>query len=196
MSAYAKLRRQRQLFVDAYVRLGSGKEAALAAGFSKKAPAVAASKLMANPEVKAAVFEREQEAIERAGVRKVRVLEEMASLALASLETLRDADGKVRNLKDIPAELLRGAEAISFNEDGSIKSVKLAKTAGLNMLGKYLKILMDVVEHQGKDGGPIQTHEVSNLEKARRIAHLLDQGLRSAPPATVLDDESTSESGA
>lgn len=199
MSAYAKLRRKRQLFVDAYVRLGVKSEAAVAAGYSDKGAAVAGFRLMANAEVAAAVAEREQEAIERAGVRKVRVLEEMASLALASLEGLRDADGNVRKLKDIPAQFLRSAEAITFNEDGSVKSVKLAKTAGLNMLGKYLKILMDVVEHQGKDGGPIETHEVSDLEKARRIAHLLAQGLRAQPPVTVLtasDDDSISESGA
>ena len=199
MSAYLKLRRRRQLFVDAYVRTGSNVEAAIASGYSGKAPGVAGCKLMANPEVKAAVAEREQEAIERAGVRRVRVLEEMATLALASLEEVRGADGKVRSLKDLPVALLRGAESIDFNEDGSVKRVKLAKTAGLNMLGKYLKILMDVVEHTGKDGGPIETHEVSDLEKARRIAQLLAQGLRAAPPATVLnapDDEFPSASGA
>lgn len=189
MSAYAKLRRKRQLFVDAYVRTGSATEAALASGFSGKHPNVMGSTLMANPEVKAAVVERETEAIARAGVRHVRVLEEMATLALASLEDLRGEDGKVRALKDIPDKLLRGAEGITFNEDGSIKSVKLAKTSGLNMLGKYLKILLDVVEHQGKDGGPIVTHEVSDLEKARRIAHVLGQGLREKP-------ESNGESGA
>lgn len=194
MSAYLKLRRKRQLFVDAFVRTGDQAQAAIASGYSGKAPAVAGSKLMANVEVKAAVAEREQEAIARAGVRNVRVLEEMAALALASLESLRGDDGKVRSFKDIPAQLLRGAEGITFNEDGSVKSVKLAKNAGLNMLGKYLKILIDVTEHQGKDGGPIQTHEVSDLEKARRIAHLLAQGLRAQAPASVLTDEIEEES--
>lgn len=154
---------------------------------------------MANLEVKAAVAEREQQAIERAGVRRVRVLEEMATLALSSLEALRDENGSLRTFKDLPPELLRGAEAIEFNPDGSVKRVKLAKTQGLHMLGQYLKLLTNVMEHQGKDGGPIETHEVSDLEKARRIAHLLAQGLRAQAPASVLSDgpdELTGESGA
>lgn len=199
MSAYAKLRRRRQLFVDAYVRTGSNKDAAIASGYAGKRPEVAGHKLMANLEVKAAVAEREKEAIERAGVRHVRVLEEMATLALASLEALRKEDGVLRTFKELPAELLRGAEAIEFNPDGSVKRVKLAKTQGLHMLGQYLKLLTNVMEHQGKDGGPIQTNEVSDLEKARRIAHLLAQGLRASPPATVLTDgpdDLTGESGA
>src|ERR1700684_967845 len=103
MSAYLKLRRKRQLFVDAYVRTGSKAAAAIAAGYSEKGAAQGGHRLMANAEVAAAVAEREQGAIERAGVRKVRALEELATMALASLEDLRDADGKLKLFKDIPA---------------------------------------------------------------------------------------------
>lgn len=198
MSAYAKLRRQRQLFVDAYVRTGIGSEAAKASGYSAKAPDVAAAKLLANIEVKAAVVERTEEAIARAGVRHVQVLEGMARLAYASVESLRGEDGKPKSFKDLSSEFLAGVASIDFNPDGSVKSVKLAKTDGLNMLGKHLKLFTDVVEVAGKDGGPIQTehHEVSDLEKARRIAHLLAQGLRAQHPASVLSDpESGGEPG-
>lgn len=199
MSAYAKLRRKRQLFVDAYVRTGSQSEAAIASGYSGKAPNVAGCKLMANPEVKAAYEERKQEAIERSGMRPVRMLEELALLALASNESIRGEDGNPRAFKDLPPEYLRATESIDFNPDGSVRRVRLAKTAAINMALQHLKLLTQVLEHQGKDGGPIETHEVSNLEKARRIAHVLAQGLRSAPPATVLSDgeeESNGESGA
>jgi len=49
-------------------------------------------------------------------------------------------------------------------------------------------MLTDVHELQGKDGGPIKTEEVSDLEKARRIAFLLNQGVRSARAASPLTD--------
>lgn len=195
MSAYAKLRRRRQLFVDAFVRTGVAKEAAMAAGYSTKAAHVAGAKLRANLEVKAAIEERQAEAIERAGVRPLQVLEGMARLAYASVESLRDVDGKPRSFKDLSAEFLAGAQSIEFNADGSVKSVRLAKVDGLRMLGQYLKLFTEVVEVAGKDGGPIETHEVSDLEKARRIAHLLSQGLRAQTPASVLSDPESGEAG-
>jgi phage terminase small subunit len=200
VSAYAKLRRRRQIFVDAYVRTGNASEAALAAGYSQKAPNVAAAKILANIEIKAAVAERQQEAIERAGVRGANVLMGIAELAYANLNMLRDEEGKARTFKDLPQALLAGAEAIDFNPDGSVRKIRLARGSGLNMLAQHLKLLTSVLEHQGKDGGPIQVEgkgEVSDLEKARRIAHLLAQGLRTAQlPASVLSDSDSGDSGA
>jgi phage terminase small subunit len=188
MSAYAKLRRKRQLFVDAYVECGVGTVAAIKAGYTGKNANVAAAKILTNPEVKAAVLERQEQAIAKAGVRHVRVLEEAAKVAFASLAQARGADGKVRPFKDLPPELLEGAQSIEFNPDGSVKNIRLAKLDGLRLLSQYLKLLTEVHEHSGKDGGPIETHELTDLEKARRIAHLLAQGLRASRPATVLSD--------
>jgi phage terminase small subunit len=200
VSAYAKLRRRRQIFVDAYVRTGNASEAAIAAGYSKKAPNVAAAKIRANPEVAAAILERQQETVERAGVRAASVLLGIAELAYANLNMLRDEEGKARTFKDLPQALLAGAEAIDFNPDGSVRKIRLARGNGLHMLAQHLKLLTDVLEHQGKDGGPIQVEgkgEVSDLEKARRIAHLLAQGLRTAQlPASVLSDSDSGDSGA
>lgn len=188
MSAYAKLRRKRQLFVDAYVRTGVGSAAAIEAGYGGKRPHVAGSKILANVEVKAAITERTEEAIAKAGVRHVRVLEEASLLAYANLAELRGPDGKALGFKDLPRELLTGAQSIEFNADGSVKTLRLAKVDGLRMLGQYLKLFTEVHELSGKDGGPIQTKEVSDLEKARRIAHLLAQGLRAQLPASVLTE--------
>jgi phage terminase small subunit len=197
MSAYAKLRRRRQLFVDAYVRTGIGSAAAVESGYTCKRPEVAASKILANLEVKAAIAERTELAIAKAGVRHVRVLEEVALLAYANLGQLRAPDGKPVAFKDLPADFLAGAQSIEFNTDGSVSKVRLAKVDGLRMLGQYLKLFTEVLEHQGKDGGPIQTEtrEVSDLEKARRIAHLLTQGLRAQAPASVLTDPVSDDVG-
>jgi hypothetical protein len=150
-----------------------------------------AAKLRANPEVKLAIVERQEEALEKAGMRHTRIAEEIAAVALASLEQTRDEKGVVRKFADLPAALLRGAQSIEFHPDGSIKQLRLAKTSGLQMAGQYLKLFVERHEHSGKDGAPIQTEEiseVSDLERARRIAHLLAQGLRVARAATVLSD--------
>lgn len=202
MSAYAKLRRRRQLFVDAYVRTGVGSTAAIESGYAGKRPEVAAGKILGNPEVKAAIAERTEQAIAKAGIRHVRVLEEVAQVAFANLAQLRGTDGKPLPFKDWPEAFLAGLQSIEFDADGSVSKVRLAKVEGLKMLGQYLKLFTEVLEHQGKDGGPIQTEsrEVSDLEKARRIAHLLAQGLRAQTPESVLsdplDNDSLSESGA
>lgn len=188
MSAYTKLRRKRQIFVDAYVASGVGTEAAIKSGYGGKRADVGAAKMLANPEVKAAIAERTEQAIAKAGVRHVRVLEEIALLAYANLAQLRGPDGKPVAFKDLSDDFLAGAQSIEFNPDGSVSKVRLAKVDGLRMLGQHLKLFTEVLEHQGKDGGPIKTQEVSDLEKARRIAHLLAQGLRAQTPASVLTD--------
>ena len=50
---------------------------------------------------------------------------------------------------------------------------------GAELLGKHLKLFTDKVEHTGKDGGPIETRDYSDIEKARAIAHILTQGEHS-----------------
>lgn len=37
----------------------------------------------------------------------------------------------------------------------------------------------DRIEHTGKDGGPIQTEELGDTERARRIAFLLQKGMKA-----------------
>lgn len=49
---------------------------------------------------------------------------------------------------------------------------------GAELLGKHLKMFTEKVEHTGKDGGPIETKEVSAIEKARAVANLLEEGAR------------------
>lgn len=41
----------------------------------------------------------------------------------------------------------------------------------------YVHPKLAAIEHTGKDGGPIQTEELGDTERARRIAFLLQKGL-------------------
>jgi phage terminase small subunit len=196
MSAYGKLRRKRQLFVDAYVRTGVGSTAAVESGYSGKRPDVAGSQILANPEVKAAIREREEEAIARAGARRVKFIETLCYRAYIAGTEVRDAKGERVTFDKMSPNLLAAIESIEFEADGSIKRIKLSTNSALRMLGETLKAFAQVHEHTGKDGAPIETKdvtEVTDLEKARRVAHLLMQGLRATRPASPLseDDEAS-----
>lgn len=42
----------------------------------------------------------------------------------------------------------------------------------------YVHPRLQAIEHSGKDGGPIETKDVTGLELSRRIAYLLTSGLK------------------
>ena len=178
MSAYAKLRRRRQIFVDAYVECGNASEAIRRAGYRGKNADVVGPEYVANKQVQAAIAERTEEAIAKAGARHLKLIEELCTLAYARLSQIRGEDGKPLDFAKLPAQLLAACESIEFEADGRVKRLKLAKTQGLRMLGEIMKAFPQVHEHSGRGGGPIETREVSDLEKARRIAYLLELGMR------------------
>lgn len=195
MSAYAKLRRRRQLFVDAYVKCGVGADAYRELVPESKRPDQQASRLLANPDVRAAIAERTEQAVTRAGLRHAKFVEEVCTLAFARLSDMRNEQGKRRAFKDLPEGLLAAAESIEFGPNGQVKRIRIAKISGLNMLGTLLRALPQVHEHTGASGGPIETKEtgeLSDLDRARRIAYILHQGLREAAtkPNTPLSPDS------
>jgi len=215
MSAYSKLRRRHQLFADAYVRLGVGTDAYREAFPDAKRPDVSACKLMARPAVKEAIAERTEQAIARAGVRQVRVLEELAAIAFADLAELFDEQGNLRKLKDVSPRARAAIQAIDCEElligrgeerkpFAIVRKLRThSKVEALKLLGQHLTMFKELHEHTGKDGGPIETKdtsELSDLDRARRVAFLLAQGLResqakeaSAPdPGNPAADDSTS----
>ncbi len=52
------------------------------------------------------------------------------------------------------------------------------KNSALEKIGKHLGMFPTKVEMSGKDGGPIETVELSPLEAARRLAFAWAKGLR------------------
>jgi phage terminase small subunit len=51
------------------------------------------------------------------------------------------------------------------------------KRAALVDLGKHLGMFKERIEHTGKDGGPIETKETSDLETARAVGFMLGRAL-------------------
>jgi hypothetical protein len=200
VSAYAKLRRRRQVFVDAYVKTGVGADAIRAINPLLKRPDVAASKMLANPEVKAAIAEKQAQAIARAGAREVRVIEELCHLAFFDPGELQDENGHYLPLNQLRPEVRRALQSIDvedkFEGTGDARRVVSrrhrykgsTKEGALKILLQYMKALPEQVQVSGPGGGPIETRsEVTDLEKARRIAFLLTMGLK-AKPTTPLSD--------
>lgn len=210
MKAYSKLRRQRQLFVDAYVETGVGSDAWLKVNPKAMRPDQQASRLLANPDVKAAVAERTEQAIARAGVRQARVLEELAAIAFADVAELFDEDGNLCKLKDVPARARAAIQAIDCEEllagrgEGRkpfavVRKLRThSKVEALKLLGQHLKIFVERHEHAGPDGAPIPVQDVSERSEydvARRVAFLLAQGLKvqqSTPDPAIPPGDSTS----
>lgn len=80
-NAYATLKRRHRRFVDEYLIGKKGNEAMKAIGFKGKHPEVAASKLLARPEVRAAVEERRAVLCEAVGLRQEVILSGIITIA-------------------------------------------------------------------------------------------------------------------
>lgn len=80
-NAYATLKRRHRRFVDEYLTGKKGVDAIIAIGFKGEHPNVAASKLLARPEVRAAVEERRAVLCEAVGLRQEFVVAGIMKLA-------------------------------------------------------------------------------------------------------------------
>ncbi len=210
ISAYSKLRRRRQLFVDAYVKCGVGADAYRVLVPESKRPDQQASRLLADPQVRAAIAERTEEAIARAGVRQVRVFEELAAIAFADVAELYDEEGNLLSLKEMPARARAMIQAIDCEEllagvgesrkpYGIARKVRThSKVEALKLLGQHLKLWVERHEHAGPNGGPIpvkETSELSELDMARRVAFLLARGLQLQGASAAGDPDSGNPAG-
>ena len=99
-NAYATLKRRHRRFVDEYLTGKKGTEAMKAIGFKGRRPEIASSKLLARPDVRAAVEERRAVLCEAVGLRQERILAEMMKIAFGN-----DRADKVRALTEL-AEII------------------------------------------------------------------------------------------
>lgn len=135
-SAYASLKRRSQRFVDAYMLGLNGSEAMRKAGFKGRRPAIAASKLLALPSVRAAVEERRAVLCEAVGLRQEEVVAGIMKLAESSNEE-------------------RGVRLSALRELAEIAGVK--KVAAVqHALGPGLQVVIQQVIQQvsGQQVGP------------------------------------------
>ena len=128
----------------------------------------AASRLLRNVEVAAAIAKADDANTAALGITAGRVLRELARIAFLDPRKLYDTDGRFLAITALDddtaaavagfdlAELWAGAPGEKVRV-GGLKKVKLwNKLEGLGLLGKHLKLFLDRVEHSGVDGKAIE----------------------------------------
>lgn len=146
-------------FVSAYVLCGNATEAAIKAGYARKAAQEQGSRLLSKAMIRNAVNEKQAKRLERNELSADRVLEELRRLAFADMRGFFDAKGDLKPIAEMSAEQgsqLAGLEVIIKNAkagDGQTDTVhkfKLwDKTRALESLAKHFGLLVDKVEHSG-----------------------------------------------
>jgi phage terminase small subunit len=190
-----------QAFIASKDRVGWKAYASVYKKSGQRAAEVAWSRLLKIAEFSARLAELEQavvdQVVEKTGITVERVITELGKLGFANMLSYVRIDGEdlrldfTRLTKDEAAaiqEITTETTRIGDDEDGreiTRTKFKLAdKRAALVDIGRHLKMFTDRHEHAGPGGGPITTKDATErlgeLELARRIAFILEQGARAA----------------
>jgi phage terminase small subunit len=155
-----------------------------------------ASRLRTSEDISARIEEILSRAAVRAEVSQAQVLAELSKIAFANmLDYMRaGADGdphldfsaltrdQAAALGEVTVEDFKDGRGDQARDVRRIKFKLNDKRAALVDIGKHLGMFRDKVELTGKDGGPIQTEDMSDLsdtEIGRRIAFLLTKGAKA-----------------
>ncbi len=102
-------------------------------------------------------------------------------------EEIKDEEGNVTGTKEHKYKAVEVTETDKLDKDklpaiAWIKATKEGievktndKIKALELMGKYLGMFVEKVEHTGKDGGPIQYEDMTPEERRKRIAELLEK---------------------
>ena len=146
---------RQERFIRAYLQLGNATQAAIQAGYSKKAAAEAGHHLLRNAKISARVAAPIKRLAARAELSAARVLEEMRRLAFTDFRTFYGPDGQIKPMSEWTEEM--GSQAavletiVKSAKDGGVTDVVLKfkvhdKKAPLEMLGKHFKLVADAVQ--------------------------------------------------
>lgn len=135
-------------------------KAAIAAGYKKANADTQGSRMLASPRIAAELAERTRQMCEKREITAERVLDEIAKMAYLDPRKLFTLDGQlvpVHLLGDDTAASIAGVEVSEIKADGFVighlKKIKIAdKRGSLELLGRYLKLFVDKVEHSGSLG--------------------------------------------
>lgn len=166
-SAYFKLSRRRQHFVDLYVELGVGAEAYRRIWAKAKRPDNAAYKLLRLPQIAQAVQERIDRAIHEAGVNQFRTIQELARVAFFDMRRIYAEDGTILPINKLPADIAAGLAAIEIEDlfegrgearecVGTLHKYKAwSKVDALKLLMEFQKLIVNRHEVGGPGGAPL-----------------------------------------
>ncbi len=162
-------------------------EAYQLAGF--KANRGNASTLKAKQSIQDRVAEILAAGAERAEITRERVLNELGRIGFNDIRKVFADNGALKRVEDLDDDAAAAVAAIEVvtrrvpgGDSDEVEHVAKIKTwdkrAALVDIAKLQGWMIDKHEHTGKDGGPIETVEITPEESARRIAFTLSRASR------------------
>lgn len=154
---HKELTAKQQQFVLEYLANGfNATKAAIAAGYKKANADTQGSRMLASPRIAAELAERTRQMCEKREITAERVLDEIAKMAYLDPRKLFTLDGQlvpVHLLGDDTAASVAGVDVVERRDGSLLKKIKIAdKRGSLELLGRYLKLFTDKVEHSGSLG--------------------------------------------
>lgn len=135
-------------FIDEYMLDRDGAEAAIRAGYNRKAAKQAAHRLRSHPAIAAEIERRTHERARRCDVKTDDVLRELKRIAFFDVRKLFDDDGALRNVAELgedEARALCNFDVIVLGSTGEYvtKLVPAAKLKAIELLMRHAGMLTD-----------------------------------------------------
>lgn len=191
-----KLSPKQKRFVAEYLIDLNAKQAAIRAGYSARTAEVQGSRLLGYAKISAEVAKGQVKIAAKLEVTVEKIAEELVKLGFSNmLDYIRvDAGGdayvdltaldrdKAAAIQEVTVEDFKDGRGEGARDVRRVKFKLADKRAALVDLGKYLGMFIERHEHSGKDGGPIQTQEVSALDALEsRIAGIASRSPGNHP---------------
>lgn len=149
-TAYQRLKPQQRRFVDLIVRrIKSPTDAIREIRPKLKNPQCLASRWKALPEIRAALEEREAEAMDEAGITNAQILLDIAAIADFDLRKIVKPDGTPKKLHELDAETARILQSVTI--DGEKLEFKVPnRLEAKKLLGQYRKLFTQKLDLDGR----------------------------------------------
>lgn len=166
-----KLTNRQQAFVREFMVDGNRTQAAIRAGFSPRTAQIYGSQLYAKPAIQAAIQELQRQRAVKTTVTADRVLAELGRLALWNVKDLFDADGRPKDLADIPDDLAACIRKVTFKETkrGITYHYEMVdKLAAINDLAKHFGLFAPLQVNVQHDYSGLSDGQLANEIKQLR----------------------------
>lgn len=150
---------KRQRFVDEYLVDLNATQAAIRAGYSKKAARSCGQRLLTFADVAAAIAAKQKKVAEKLDLDATTVLRDLLIHARTDIRKAYDKNGRLLPVHELPDELALVIGSIKVFEEfegsgenrvqvGEVRELKFTdRLRALELLGKHLKLFVDKVEH-------------------------------------------------
>lgn len=188
-----KLTPKQAMFVKEYLVDLNATQAAIRAGYSKKTAEAIGLENLGKPRIQTEINKAIAERSERTEIKADDVLNRYENMAKANITDYMDVktilikigeteDGEpiyekrdeaiLKDFSQLTRDQTYAIESIKYGRYGL--EFKLADKKGANdSIAKHLGMFVEKHEHTGKDGGPIETRNLSDEELDARIARLM-----------------------